>query len=172
MRLQTGTPRKKIKTSALSLTALKGVGPKRAELLARKGLQTILDLLFFIPIRYEDRTQITPIDQAEEDRQVLVRGRVVYGREEQFYPSRKRLYKILLKDTSGSLELIWFRYRKPHLNSLAAPGVELLAFGRIYKNRGIRQMAHPDITMTDKNTEPSLGSVSYTHLTLPTTPYV
>ena len=157
MRLQASAPPKKPRKSALSLTSLKGVGPKRAKLLARKGLQTILDLLFFVPIRYEDRSQITPIDHAEEDRSVLVKGRVLYGREELFYPSRKRLYKILIKDRSGSLELIWFRYRKPHLYRFAAPGVELLAFGRIKKNRGIRQMAHPDITLTDKNTEPGLG---------------
>jgi len=147
------TPLKQIQQITQPLTSLKGVGPKRAALLAQKGLHTIIDLLFFTPIRYEDRTRIFPISEAEEDRAVLVKGRVVYGREERYFPSRKRLFKILIRDGEGSLELLWFQYKKPHLERFTSPGTDLLAYGRIKRNRGIRQMVHPDLTMTDYNGE-------------------
>ena len=75
---------KQIQNLTLPLTRLKGVGPKRAALLAQKGLHTLLDLLFFTPIRYEDRTRITPIAEAMEGQTILVKGRVVRGREERF----------------------------------------------------------------------------------------
>ena len=113
------TPLKPVQTPALSLISLKGIGPKRAEQLAQKGLQTILDLLFFVPIRYEDRSKITPIGHAEENQPVLVKGAVLSGREEAFYPSRKRIFKILINDETGPLELLWFKYRKPHLDRFA-----------------------------------------------------
>ena len=76
---------KQTQVLTLPLTQLKGVGPKRAMFLAQKGLHTVLDLLFFTPLRYEDRTRITPIREAREGQSVLVRGRVVSGREERFY---------------------------------------------------------------------------------------
>ncbi|MBW2358903.1 MAG: hypothetical protein JRF21_09490, partial [Deltaproteobacteria bacterium] len=43
------------------ITSLKGIGPKRAELLLRKGIKTVLDLIFFTPTRYEDRSRVLPI---------------------------------------------------------------------------------------------------------------
>ncbi|MFH1491170.1 MAG: hypothetical protein ABII06_19860, partial [Pseudomonadota bacterium] len=142
-------PLKHIQAPSHALSSLKGVGPKRAAMLSLKGLRTLLDLLFFMPIRYEDRNRITPIGLAEENRPALVRGKVLFGREEQVYPSRRRLYKILLKDGTGSLELLWFSYKKPYLNSLARPDLELFAFGKMTRNRGLRQMVHPDVTMAD-----------------------
>jgi ATP-dependent DNA helicase RecG len=139
------------KTQGLNLpiAELRGVGPKRAVLLAQKGLNTVLDLFLFIPIRYEDRTRVTPINKAEEGNPVLVKGMIVYGKEEGFYPSRKRVFRIIIEDESDTLELIWFQYRKPHLVSFAKTGTELLAYGSIRVNRDRRQMVHPDVTVID-----------------------
>lgn len=142
-------PLRQIQKLTLPLTRLKGVGPKRATYLAQKGLHTVLDLLFFIPFRYEDRTQISPISKAEEGRPVLVRGRVVSGREERFYPSRKRLFKVVIRDKESRLNLLWFQYKRPHLNQYAKPGLELLAYGRIQLHRGQKQMVHPEIVLSE-----------------------
>jgi ATP-dependent DNA helicase RecG len=142
---------------ALPLTNLKGVGPRRALLLAQKGLYTILDLLFFTPIRYEDRTRISYIGDAEEGIPVLVMGKVLFGREEIFFPRRKRLFKIVIQDSTGNLELLWFHYRKPHLARFSSPNIELLIYGTIKINRGKRQMVHPEITIQDTNGVKSAG---------------
>jgi len=144
-------PLRRIQKLTLPLTYLKGIGPRRASLLAEKGLHTILDLLFFIPLRYEDRTRIFPIGETEGGIPLLVKGKVVSGREASFYPNRKRAFRIVLNDQTGGLELVWFHYRKPHLAQYAVPGRELLVYGQIQINRGQKQMIHPEVTLLDTN---------------------
>jgi len=149
---------RRIQNLSMPVTCLKGIGAKRADILARKGLQTILDLLFFIPMRYQDRTGITPIRDAEEGMPLQVKGKVIRGGEERFFQGRKRLFKIELMGEESSLELLWFQYRKPHMNRLALPETELLAYGTMTRNRGRRQMIHPDITLLEKGaTAEALG---------------
>jgi ATP-dependent DNA helicase RecG len=132
------------------LTSLKGIGIKRAELLAQKGLNTVLDLLFFMPIRYEDRSRIVPIIETGEDSAVFVRGNVISAGEERFFRRGKRLFRIVIKDETSRLDLLWFQYRKAHLSRFTHPGLELMAYGKIQKMQGKRQMIHPDITLQDQ----------------------
>jgi ATP-dependent DNA helicase RecG len=136
---------RKIPELVQPLTCLKGVGPKKASLLARKGLHTVLDLLYFRPARYEDQTRITPIKSVPEGIYALVTGKVVYGREERFPRSRKRLFRIGVKEKGHPLELLWFQYRRPQLTSLARPGNQLLAYGAVQRNGRKRQMVHPEV---------------------------
>lgn len=138
---------------ARPLTDLKGIGPKRAHLLSQKGLHTLMDLLLFMPIRYEDRRKVLAIGEMKADEAAWVRGRVVSGREERFVRSGKRLYRIRIKDGTGVLDLLWFHYRRFHLNSLAKKGAELLAYGRVQPHRGIVQMVHPDLAVADSGSE-------------------
>ena len=149
---------RQIQNLNLPLTSLKGVGTKRAGMMARKGLHSILDLFFFMPIRYQDRTRITPIDDAVEGFPLLVKGEIISGGEETFYPSRKRLFKIRLKGEKSSLELLWFQYKKPYLNSLAVSSKALMAYGVIRTDRSRKQMIHPEIIPLDEErTDDGLG---------------
>ena len=116
-------------------------------MLAQRGLSTIQDLLFFLPLRYEDRTQVLPVASAQEGPKVQVRGKVMFGGEERFFRSRKRLFRIMIKDETAQLELIWFQYKRVHLNRFLDQGAEVIAYGRIQNNRGKRQMIHPDLTL-------------------------
>ncbi len=143
-------PFKEMSELNLTLTALKGIGPKRARLFAHKGIHTLLDLLFFTPIRYEDRSRILPIDKTEDGQAFWVRGEVLSGREERFFRSGKRLFKILIKDDTGNLELLWFHYRKAHIGRYARQGLELMAYGSVQKSRGFRQMIHPEVILADQ----------------------
>ena len=136
---------KQLQPITLPISSIKGVGPKRALHFARKGIHTILDLFFFTPLRYEDRTSVRPISDCEESALSLVKGRVVSGGEERFFPSRTRVFKIRLKDDTGGLELLWFNYRKPHLSRFTAPGAELFAHGTVKTNRGRLQMIQPEL---------------------------
>ncbi|UCF82375.1 MAG: ATP-dependent DNA helicase RecG [Desulfobacteraceae bacterium] len=131
------------------LTALKGIGPKRAEIMAQKGLHTLMDLLMFRPIRYEDRRQIVPINKTSDGLAIWVRGNAIFGREERFYRSGKRLFRIRIKDETGIMDLLWFQYKKAHLSKLSRQGLDLMAYGLIQRNRGKAQMIHPDIALPD-----------------------
>jgi ATP-dependent DNA helicase RecG len=127
------------------LTSLKGVGSKRAGLLAEKGIKSMLDLFYFLPTRYEDRTRLVVIDDAADGERVWVSGSILSAREEFFPRSRKRLFRVLVEDPSGRMHLIWFHYRKAYLSRIAKKGASLLAFGRIQESGPQKQMIHPEI---------------------------
>ena len=63
--------------SAQGVRSLKGVGPKVAEKLKKLGLETQRDLLFHLPLRYEDRTQVTPIGGLQPGRKQLIEAEVL-----------------------------------------------------------------------------------------------
>ncbi|MDY6971831.1 MAG: hypothetical protein SV775_05835, partial [Thermodesulfobacteriota bacterium] len=135
------------------VTSLKGIGAKRAELLEQKGLHTLLDIIFFIPIRYEDRSRLLYINEVVGGTAVLVRGNVVSAGGERSLRGGRRLFRIIISDETAELELLWFHYKKAHLSRFALPGLELMAYGSIQMNRGKRQMIHPDITTVNKEKE-------------------
>jgi ATP-dependent DNA helicase RecG len=136
---------KQVQPVSHPISTLKGIGPKRAVQFSRKGLHTLLDLLFLTPLRYEDRTSVRPIKETTDGVHSLVRGKAVMGGEQRLFPSKTRVFKILLQDASGSLELLWFHYRKPHLMRFTSPGAELFAWGPVRMNRGVRRIIHPEV---------------------------
>ena len=80
----------------------------------------------------------------------MVYGTVVSGREERFFRSGKRLFRITIKDETGTLEMLWFHYRTPHLTRLCQRNPGLMVYGRIQNNQGKRQMIHPDVTVAEQ----------------------
>jgi ATP-dependent DNA helicase RecG len=95
------------------ITFLKGVGAGRAELLRSAGIETVGDLLWFFPLRYEDRRH--PIRIADLGRHldtpVLLRGRVLSAVSRVSPRKRMQLFEAVLEDDSGSVKLIWFNQR-------------------------------------------------------------
>src|SRR5687768_16121287 len=79
---------------------LKGVGPKRAELLERMGVRTAGDLLYHIPHRYEDASTVSPIASLAPGMQATVIGRVV---SKGVIPTRRglRIFQAVVRDESG-----------------------------------------------------------------------
>ena len=59
------------------MTALAGVGPRVAEHLARLGITTVRDVIYHLPIRYQDRTQLTPLARVKPKLEVVIEGRIV-----------------------------------------------------------------------------------------------
>jgi len=155
MTVKTKTPLKQVLGLSQPLTTLQGIGPKRADLMAHRGIRTVIDLLYYTPRRYEDRSRLTPFRLAEEGRPVFTKGEIVFGGEERFPPSRKRLFRIVLSDQNHRLDLIWFHYKRPYLEALRIPGKTLLVYGVVTRNRGKRQIIHPDVIRPDPN---GLGS--------------
>ena len=69
----------------IDVTSLKGVGPALSKKLAKLGIETVQDVLFHLPFRYEDRTQITPIGASRPGESYVLQGEIVacevaYGR--------------------------------------------------------------------------------------------
>jgi ATP-dependent DNA helicase RecG len=85
---------------------LKGIGERRAEQLARLGIQTARDLLWHLPHRYVDASSVTPLARAEIGHEVACVGRVV---AKGVLPTRRglRIFHAVLRDDSGLLECVW-----------------------------------------------------------------
>src|SRR5439155_18806603 len=113
---------------------LKGVGPKRAEALARLGIRSVGDLLYHAPHRYLDATAVTPLARARVGEEVTCVARVVTTG---VLPTRRglRVFRAVLRDESGLLECAW--PGQPFLERQIKKGQLLLVVGpvRYYHGR-------------------------------------
>ncbi|MDG1851870.1 MAG: ATP-dependent DNA helicase RecG, partial [Gammaproteobacteria bacterium] len=107
------------------VSELKGVGPKLAEKLAAIHIETVLDLLFHLPFRYQDRTRITPIGSLRHGVEAVIEGEVmgsaiVFG--------RRRSLLVKIQDGSGITSLRFYHFSAAQKNSLT-PGSRIRCFG-------------------------------------------
>jgi ATP-dependent DNA helicase RecG len=116
---------------------LKGVGPKRAALLAGIGIRDIGDVLQFFPRKYVDRGDIVPIAKVLPGRDVAVRAKILEMRS----PRWGDRLEAAIADSSGTMRVIWFHAR--FLVQSLATGGEYLFYGRVGEYRGRLQLQHP-----------------------------
>ena len=121
---------------------MRGVGPRLAERLARLGLLTVQDLLFHLPLRYQDRSRPRPIGALLPGEVVLVEGEVTEARISQ---GQRRALKVRLLDPSGALQLRFFHFGGYQTANLI-PGTRLRCFGEVRARPGdpTLEMIHPE----------------------------
>ena len=133
--------------------ALKGVGAVRAAQLAGRGLGTVEDLLYHLPLRYEDRRGAGAIADAAAGEGRGFVGRLTGLRAGRVRGGRRVLTGTLTDDT-GSLELVWFNPGQYVLDALRT-GQRLWVYGRAAPGRGGRlSLHHPDFETLDAGAEP------------------
>lgn len=133
----------------ISVRELRGVGPKLAEKLADYGVTRLEDLLFHLPLRYQDRTRITPIGAALEGSDVVIEGEiraadVVFG--------RRRSLVARIADGSGLLTLRFFHFSAAQKNQLQA-GLRMRCFGQVRRGSSGLEMFHPEYTLLSARSE-------------------
>jgi ATP-dependent DNA helicase RecG len=116
-------------TPETQLQFLKGVGEGRARVLQDAGLDTVRDLLWFFPLRYEDRRHPTRIADLGRsiDVPVLLRGRVVSAQARVSPRKRMKLFEAVLDDGTASVKMIWFN--QAYLADQIKQGDRLAVFG-------------------------------------------
>jgi ATP-dependent DNA helicase RecG len=125
---------------ATPVTVLKGVGPRNAERLAGIGVQTVQDVLFHLPLRYQDRTRITPMGVLRAGDQTVVEG-VVEAAEIRF--GRRRSLLVQLADGSGSVTLRFFHFSAAQRANLTT-GARLRCFGEVRTGPASLELVHPE----------------------------
>lgn len=129
-----------MKLDKIPLDSLKGVGSKMLEKLERLGLATVQDLLFHLPLRYEDRTQVWPIGDLPPGLHGAVEGEI---QDTQLVMGRRRMLVCRISDGTGTLTLRFFNFTAAQKNSLAA-GRLIRCFGEVRPGKYGLEMAHPE----------------------------
>lgn len=145
--------------SAIPLTSLNGVGAKVAEKLEKVGLCSVQDLLFHLPLRYEDRTRIYPIVKLHSGLWAAVQGKVmnvdtVFG--------KRKILAVKISDGNGTLTLRFFNFTAAMKNNFAE-GKIVHAYGEVKRGNYGLEIIHPDYKFYAPNQpadiEPSLTPV-------------
>ena len=128
-----------------SVTVLRGVGPQLAAKLEQFGLTTLQDLLFHLPLRYIDRTKISPIGGLQPNSEVVIEGElrasdVVFG--------RRRSLVCRLQDATGVVTLRFFHFNRAQQLQLAA-GARLRCFGEVRRGSAGLELYHPEYKLLE-----------------------
>ena len=134
-----------------SIEFLKGIGPERAKFIRNVlGISTVEDLLTFYPLRYIDKSKIHKIGdlQEEPDAEIQLKGKITDIQEIGYGKGQKRM-TAKLRDETGTLELVWFRYSK-WMKEQIPLNREIFIFGKVNLFNGNFSMPHPEIEMDEK----------------------
>jgi ATP-dependent DNA helicase RecG len=116
------------------------VGPKLAEKLAALGIHEVEDLLFHLPMRYQDRTRVTPIGTCREGQEVLIDGEVQLA---DVAMGRRRSLVVRLRDGSGGITCRFFHFSAAQKRGLS-PGTRLRCFGQVRRGSAGPELYHPE----------------------------
>jgi len=129
------------------ITILKGVGPGMAKKLEKISLHTLQDLLFHLPLRYEDRTRITTIRDLLPGTHTNIIGEIT---DNKIINGKRRMLVVSLNDGTGTINLRFFHFSASQKNSLSI-GTNIRCYGEI--NRGPRgfEIVHPEYKPLDQD---------------------
>ena len=135
-----------------SVQVLKGVGQAVAEKLKRLEIYNIQDVLFHLPMRYEDRTKLTALGSLRPGQQVLVEG-VIDHSEVKFMGRGRRSLLCYLSDNTGAIVLRFFHFNKAQQNNLSN-GSRLRCFGETRRGANRLEIIHPEYQLLQQQDTP------------------
>jgi len=137
---------------ATPLRYLKGVGPRRAADFASAGLNTLEDLLYRFPLRYEDRSHLQPIASLAPGRSATIAGRILSAGLRSTRRPGFKIFEAVITDDSGSVRAVWFN--QPFLRDVIVAGQRLVCYGEVeMRGGGSLQLANPQYELLDEEAE-------------------
>jgi ATP-dependent DNA helicase RecG len=140
---------------ATPLQYVRGIGPRRAVLLARKGLESVEDALYFVPRRHEDRTRLTPLARLHPGQRATCSG-VVVGLSPPPPGRPQAPFKAMLRDESGYATATWFR--AAYLARVLKRGQRLFLHGRVERYAGTVTLQHPEFEISESDEDDRLST--------------
>jgi len=135
------------------LSQLKGVGPKINESMGERGMKTVEDLFYFLPLRYMDRRTIHSIINVKEGEICNIIATVTAYRSLFFRHSRKKAYEVVVEDKTGTLSMKWFQWSPTYLKRICRKGNVLFLSGKVSRFGEMLQMVHPDVVVLEDEDE-------------------
>ena len=133
------------KLSQVALTTLKGVGPSMAKRLEKLSLLSVQDLLFHLPLRYEDRTRVTTIRDCLVGTHTNIIGEITSN---QLTHGKRRMMVVNVNDGTGNVQLCFFSFSASQKNSLSV-GQAIRCYGEIKRGPNGFQIVHPEYRSLD-----------------------
>ncbi len=128
-----------------SVQFVKGVGPKRADELRKMGIETVEDLIFHLPFRYEDRSRVTPIAHSVTGYPGSYIGELVHLEEKRVGRAGRRILEGVVRDATGLLGLTWYN-QVSFFRARFRPGQKLRVYGRVEVDAGGgKRIVHPEV---------------------------
>ena len=139
------------------VTTLRGVGAKMASRLAEIGIRSLEDLLFHFPLRYQDRTQVTPIAGLRDQVDAVIEGTV---RGAAVTMGRRRTLLVKVEDGTGLLTVRFFHFRQAQVTQFKT-GARVQLFGTPRRLGSGTEVIHPEYRLgeTANLVEPALTPV-------------
>jgi ATP-dependent DNA helicase RecG len=134
-----------------SIQFLKGVGPARAQMLRRLGIETIGDALALLPRRYDDRTNLKPIRSLQVGTQETFEGTILVSGSSRTGRGR-RLYEMIVGDATGTMRCLWFQFHEAYMRQRYRTGQHVTVTGEVRINAysGQRkEVHHPDLELIE-----------------------
>ncbi|HDS1202704.1 TPA: ATP-dependent DNA helicase RecG [Shewanella algae] len=137
----------------IAITELKGVAAKMAEKLHKLGINTVQDLLFHLPLRYEDRTSIYPIASLTPGSYGTIEAEI---QSSQIINGRKRMLICNVRDDSGTMTLRFFNFSAAQRNAMQQ-GLTIRAYGEVRRGNHQAEIIHPDYKILKGDEPPNLS---------------
>jgi len=124
------------------VTVLSRVGPRYANTLERLGIYTLGDMMYHFPRRYDDYSQLKPINRLRYGEEVTVIGSIQSVSTRNIRSGRRKLSEAIISDGSGALRINWFN--QPWVTQRLKKGMQVVLSGKIDQYLGRLTMNNPE----------------------------
>jgi len=137
---------------------VKGIGPRRSEMMSAHGVRTVADLLDYPPFRYEDRTQFRPLASLRDSEWVLTRAEICNIGGFDSHRRRISIFEMLVRDGTGSVRLKFFN--QPYLRHVYRSGMKLVIYGQVRRDTYARGLCfmNPECEILEEEAGSSVHS--------------
>ena len=126
-----------------SVTVLEGVGPKNAERLQKIGVHNLRDMLFHLPRRHEDFSNLLPIRQVKYGQSVTISGEVISKSQRLAGKRRLKINEIIVEDDSAAIKATWMN--QPWITKNISEGDQVVLSGTIDQYLGRLVFNNPEM---------------------------
>lgn len=147
------------KALSTPIQCIKGVGPKLASLLEKKGVRTVEDALYYIPREYQDRREISKISKIEVGKVSTVTGEILAVDAVGFRGGRKKIFEMMIGDGSGVIVGKWFHFNLQFMKGKFKKGDKVIMTGEVRAFGGQKETHHPDIEIFDDKDKLNFGRI-------------
>jgi len=132
---------------------VKGIGPKLAGLLEKREIRTVEDVLYLLPLRYEDRRELVPIAHLRPGQTAVFCGRVMSA-DAVSTKGGRRVFEVILGDDSGTITCKWFHANAVWMKRTWKVGRSGVFSGEVHQFGYQREVHHPDAEWLPEGADP------------------